>query len=227
MPIVKCNKGHHYNSSIYDICPFCPTQGTGTEVDDNGKTFHDDTGPFPAIDRGEGDTDFSTTNPPGEGNTFVGGRTRAGGRTVRMEGEADSASRSAVSRGENANLTLIPGAVGRKRKLVGLLVSYDTAPEGQSFPVYEGKNHIGRAAGQDIRIPADANVSGNHLLILYRSQDGFRFFDRQSSNGTFVNDVPANEGALANFDIIRVGATRLLFIEIPQKLILQDNGSDA
>jgi pSer/pThr/pTyr-binding forkhead associated (FHA) protein len=55
------------------------------------------------------------------------------------------------------------------------------------------------------------------LSILYRPVDKkFKFKDEQSSNGTFVNDVLMDEGELHNFDVIRIGATKLVFIAIPQ-----------
>ena len=103
-----------------------------------------------------------------------------------------------------------------RRKLTGFLVSYDNAPNGEHFLLYEGKNYIGRDASSNVVIQGDASVSERHLSILYRTVDRkFKFKDEQSSNGTFVNGELTDEGILKNFDLIRIGSTRLLFIEIP------------
>jgi hypothetical protein len=103
------------------------------------------------------------------------------------------------------------------RKIVGFLVTYTQTPLGEFFPLYEGRNYIGRDRFSNICIQKDSQISGKHLSILYRSVDRkFRFKDELSSNGTFVNEALTDEGELKNFDTIRVGSTKLLFIEIPQ-----------
>jgi pSer/pThr/pTyr-binding forkhead associated (FHA) protein len=101
------------------------------------------------------------------------------------------------------------------KKLVGFLVTYTQAPLGEFFPLYEGKNFIGRDDSVDIRLQKDEEISGKHLSILYRNADRkFKFKDERSSNGTFVNDVLTDEGELQNSDVIRIGSTKLLFMEI-------------
>jgi hypothetical protein len=103
------------------------------------------------------------------------------------------------------------------KKLVGFLVTYTQTPSGDFFPVYEGRNYIGRDSSTNICLPKDEQISGKHLSILYRPIDRkFKFKDEQSSNGTFVNEKLIDEGELKNFDTIRIGSTKLLFIEIPQ-----------
>ena len=107
---------------------------------------------------------------------------------------------------------------GQERKrLVGFLVTYSLLPNGDFFALYEGKNLIGRDEAANVCIQGDSNISERHLSILYRNVDRkFKFKDEQSSNGTFINDELTDEGELKNLDVIRVGATRLLFMEIPQ-----------
>ncbi|MDR2232897.1 MAG: FHA domain-containing protein [Tannerella sp.] len=125
--------------------------------------------------------------------------------------------------------TLIQGAVPEKekeketektdserKKLTGFLVSYSRLPNGAYFPLYEGKNTIGRSASSNVCIRNDSAVSERHLSILYRAADRkFKFKDEQSSNGTFINNELLDEGELKNFDMIRIGDTSLLFIAIP------------
>jgi hypothetical protein len=102
------------------------------------------------------------------------------------------------------------------RRLVGVLVSYSIRPQGDFFPVAEGKNYIGRETAANICVAGDPQMSERHLSILYRSVDNkFKFKDEQSSNGTFVNDVLSDEGELKSGDVIRAGSTKFLFFAIP------------
>ena len=103
-----------------------------------------------------------------------------------------------------------------RKKLTGFLVTFSHSPNGQFFPLYEGKNFVGRSAKSTVSIQDDSSISENHLSILYRTVDKkFKFKDEQSSNGTFVNGELIDEGVLKNNDMIRLGATLLLFMEIP------------
>jgi len=108
------------------------------------------------------------------------------------------------------------GNIERKR-LAGFLVTYSNAPNGEFFPLYEGKNIIGRDQSAQVCLQGDSKISEKHFSILYRPVDKkFKFKDEQSSNGTFVNEELRDEGELKNLDEIRIGTTRLLFMEIPQ-----------
>lgn len=126
---------------------------------------------------------------------------------------------------ENSSRTMIrrpdgapqAGKVPPGRKLVGFLVTYNRTPLGKAFPVYEGRNYVGRDASCDIAVTDDNLMSGRHMSILYRSVDNkFKFRDEQSSNGTFINKELLDEGELQNYDIVRVGSTLFIFVAIPQ-----------
>lgn len=102
---------------------------------------------------------------------------------------------------------------GSNRKLVGILVSYDTNPLGEVYKLYEGRNLIGRRQTMDISIPDDPEISSEHLMILYREAEGiFWATDQKSSNGTYVNGKFTNEAQLNSYDTISIGNTRLIFI---------------
>ncbi|MDR1737229.1 MAG: FHA domain-containing protein [Candidatus Symbiothrix sp.] len=132
----------------------------------------------------------------------------------------ETAKETAIAYPANGGGTRLPGMNGAPaegRRLAGLLITYSLNPLGDFFPVYEGKNTVGRDSGTNIRLNGDTLVSGKHLTILYRAVDKkFKFKDEQSSNGTFINDNLLDEGELANGDIIRVGNTRLLFFAVPE-----------
>ncbi|GHV20935.1 peptide-binding protein [Spirochaetia bacterium] len=188
----QCSKGHIYDSAIYgDNCPFCPAANGGGEtvvVGGNTSSF-------------EGETQVIQ-----EARTQIAG-TQVAGPTIPMDSGSGRTIIRPVSGGE---------APTSGKKIVGLLVTYSVNPNGQVFNILEGKNFIGRDMPVDICIP-DREMSGKHLSILYRGADGkFKFKDEQSSNGTFLNGVLTDEGELSTFDVIKIGATQLVFIAIPQ-----------
>jgi hypothetical protein len=197
----QCSRGHIYDSAIYgDSCPFCPSQGSSGGTVIGGGTVAGNFGDKTELNMGE-------TELNADGRTQVVGAQTVG-PTVPMD-----------SGGGGGRTIIRPaqgGGASSEKKLVGLLVTYDTIPNGQVFNIFEGKNFIGRDMPVDICIP-DNEVSGKHLSILYRGADGkFRFKDEQSSNGTYINEVLTDEGELTSFDLIKIGNTRLIFIAIPQ-----------
>lgn len=221
MPKKICPNGHIYDSSIYgEDCPLCPKGGADSN---SGAPFNAE----PADGRG------TRINPPAggpvNGPSPVMGTPRTGGGdsvdvsgATRMQGNAHRPQAGASGHtAPQPNRTMIRppqgGAKTTGRKLVGFLVTYNRYPLGKSYEIYEGKNFIGRDASCDISIPDDNQISGKHLMILYRNIDKkFKYHDEQSSNGTFVNKQVSDEGELQNYDIIRLGNTVFTFISIPQ-----------
>ena len=193
MATKKCPNGHQYDQSIYgDKCPFCPSETT------------------------------VVNNPVGQGTAVVGGDmpgstnvwndNPTGGPTIPVHGAQEVAGGHTVFRPK--------GATGVQssdtgRKTVGMLVSYNTNPNGDVFKIVEGRNVIGRAATCDIPVISDSNMSSNHLMILYR-EDGFTAVDQYSTNGTYINGEFLSEGRkLQTGDVIVVGATKFMFFAIP------------
>jgi hypothetical protein len=141
--------------------------------------------------RGEIGDGGNSSSPPQEG--YIGGTVIGGGGIPDMNDEED------------------------RRKLVGFLVSYTLDSNGVFFPLYEGKNYIGRNKTCNIYIQKDNKISEKHFSILYRAIDKkFKFKDEQSTNGTFVNGALLDEGELSNHNRIRIGSTELILLIIPQ-----------
>jgi hypothetical protein len=114
--------------------------------------------------------------------------------------------------------------VGETRRIVGVLVTYTWRPEGQLFPVREGKNFIG--SGQvssdpshpdcHVKIDEDVKMSSEHALILCPSGKYF-IIDQSSSNGTFLNGemlLPNSSNELTDYAEIKTGNTIWTFIKI-------------
>ena len=68
-------------------------------------------------------------------------------------------------------------------------VLYATAGsvQGRRFPVDKSTFHIGANSRNDLVIPDDSFVSGNHAYIRY-DNGNLNLFDDQSTNGTFLNN---------------------------------------
>ena len=104
---------------------------------------------------------------------------------------------------------------GDQRKIVGILITYTWRPEGQVFPVREGRNWIGRDPAQaDIVIENDDTLSSVNSTISFRNK--FVIGDKDSMGGTYVNGEPVEELAhsLPNYAKIRTGSTTWTFIAI-------------
>lgn len=190
----RCKNGHLYDASIYgDNCPCCPSTGGETIVNGGNNNAEQHTIGLENINNGGG-TIGGTAN-----TVHLDPANLGGGHTVIKR----------TNMGENQT---------GGRKLVGLLVSYDTNPLGEVYRIYEGKNIIGRDATVDIPITTDSNISGTHVLILYREVEGiFWLVDQNSSNGTYLNNIFAGEKTKLNTgDVITIGNTRLIFWAIPK-----------
>ena len=74
---------------------------------------------------------------------------------------------------------------------------------GARFPLSDRPVVIGRGSEADVRIQ-DHSVSRRHARV-QPGADGYYAVDLQSTNGTYVNDVPASMCKLKDGDYLRVG----------------------
>lgn len=237
MAKVKClgPEGHVFDTAIYgNTCPICNAGISSAAVKNEPPMA---TPPAPPVSPAP-----SSSGP----HTHIGSANTAGATMVSPGASAQNdavgatmisaaAAAAAAKLNQNANAGAVPqenssrtmirrpdgapqaGKVPPGRKLVGFLVTYNRTPLGKAFPIYEGRNYVGRDASCDIAVTDDNLMSGRHMSILYRSVDNkFKFRDEQSSNGTFINKELLDEGELQNYDIVRVGSTLFIFVAIPQ-----------
>jgi urease beta subunit len=100
------------------------------------------------------------------------------------------------------------------RRIVGVLITYTWKPEGQIFPIHEGRNLIGRNPDKcDIVVKEDAHLSEVNSHITFRRS--FTVGDMVSMSGTDLNGAPVEETyvRLPNYSTIRTGSTHWTFIE--------------
>lgn len=117
----------------------------------------------------------------------------------------------------------MPGAA-TNRKLTGVLVTFSWRPQGQLFPLYEGRNVIGRgtieAEGNrpvDVQITNDEMLSNDHATIRCRPGTSlFELVDNLSTNGTFYKGAEIERAAIKLEDgaRFRTGATEWLMKKI-------------
>lgn len=81
---------------------------------------------------------------------------------------------------------------------------YPTGPNmGQRYTLNDKPLVLGRGEDCEIRI-SDHSVSRRHARIEH-SVEGFYVVDLQSTNGTFINDVPSAMATLKDGDYLRIG----------------------
>jgi len=111
------------------------------------------------------------------------------------------------------------GTFIQRKRLAGFLLSFSNSPGGEFFPLYDGRNTIGRDSSNDIVI-SDKSVSGEHLLIACYPENRKFYFETVglTQNGTSVNGVFFSRGGdeLADHSVIIVGSTKLFFMAIPE-----------
>jgi hypothetical protein len=100
---------------------------------------------------------------------------------------------------------------GAPRHLAGFLVSYDVQPLGRFWPIYQGKNRVGRqGAGAGLDVELDhPTASSRHALVVASACPGrMKIEDTGSTNGTLINGARIAPGArheLQDGDRVRFG----------------------
>jgi hypothetical protein len=100
---------------------------------------------------------------------------------------------------------------GAPRILAGFIVSFEGNPLGTYWPVFQGRNVLGREGAPlelDIRIN-HPTTSSRHAVILASALPGrIKIEDAGSTNGTFVNDMrltPGEPTEVRDGDRVRFG----------------------
>jgi hypothetical protein len=95
--------------------------------------------------------------------------------------------------------------------LAGFLVSYDTQPLGRFWPIYQGRNRVGRqGSGAELDIEIDhPTASSRHAILFAAACPGrVKLEDTGSTNGTLLNGARLTPGArheLRDGDRVRFG----------------------
>jgi pSer/pThr/pTyr-binding forkhead associated (FHA) protein len=97
------------------------------------------------------------------------------------------------------------------------LIQFKNGVEGVTLRLENRVSRIGRGSDNEITIN-DELVSKDHAEIEARENDngqGYEYFikDKESTNGTYVNDKKVDEQLLKHEDIIRVGVNHFRFVD--------------
>lgn len=84
------------------------------------------------------------------------------------------------------------------------------------FPLSPGANSLGRGARRNTVVLEDELVSGVHAWVLGMSDSSWVILDRNSTNGTWVNQRLVERQVLEPLDAVQVGNTRLVFHVEPE-----------
>jgi hypothetical protein len=190
-----CAAGRHSMDPNWESCPYCEAERRAKERTQGG-----------------GGGYVPTTRGASEGRKTGVGSVIGGGQ---RETKAMPSGLPVGSGGQAGEIDT--------RRILGVLITYTWRPEGQLFPIREGKNYIG--AGDvsseptprkcEILIDADTRMSSEHALILCRA-NRYDIVDQKSSNGTFLGNelVPVQGTELPNYAELKTGSTVWTFIKI-------------
>lgn len=227
----QCPNGHYYQGAT---CPYCKTSANAGSSNTSGKT---------EVFGGGGFNPVPPTEPVqqpavGGGNKTVIGGGGMGAPTNNPNPSYNPSPNPSYTPSASSHTYVSPSGAGASmssrtvfgddvdlgggqsngqpqyrstRKLVGWLVTYSLDPMGADFKLYEGRNIIGRSMDCNITVN-DNMISSEHAVILFRSGK-YSITDKQSSHGTFVNDVDIDLDPyyLNDGDTIKIGKTVFKF----------------
>ncbi len=84
---------------------------------------------------------------------------------------------------------------------------------GREFPLVASETVVGRDSKCDIPMQ-DGSLSRRHFAVRLSAEGEITIADLESHNGTFVNDVPVHQAALAHEDRIQAGRS-LFVLQVP------------
>ena len=190
----QCPNGHYYNSALHPTCPIC-AQGSIPATE-----------PFPATSAPGGtymaDSPYMAENP---------GFPRTEPVSVDRSVSTPSTPFQPTMIGGDLN---VPGGV---EPVVGWLVCVLGSQQGLSFPLSGGRNRIGRSADMDVCLSSDPEVSRNmHCILTFDPASEAFYLQAGDGRGlTYLNGtLLLTPMQLKPHDLIRVGATTLLFVPL-------------
>ena len=119
--------------------------------------------------------------------------------------------------GDGRTHILYAGETNQIEPVVGWLVCVLGSQQGLSFPLSGGRNRIGRSADMDVCLSSDPEVSRNmHCILTFDPASEAFYLQAGDGRGlTYLNGtLLLNPMQLKAHDLIRVGATTLLFVPL-------------
>lgn len=217
MEIVRCSKGHFYDSEENSTCPLCAAEdGGGKRIFDNilptdafvtRPENRTEKGPRPTEPVGYEDNKVQKYKPT-VGVGYVNTKEGGSANPVRPYPKTEPVPIDGNATGE--------AAVGFN-PVVGWLVCIDGPTRGTAYEIHSQYNFIGRSEKMDVSIPEDPHISAeNSAVVAYDNAERVFFFGPGSGhNGVRVNEKMILNATMINaYDVLTVGLTKLLFVPL-------------
>lgn len=220
MEIVRCSKGHFYDSEENATCPMCAAEAARNRnpIGNNvlpdgiiGTSYFYDGGDSRAVDNTPSPT--VPVNPNG-------GRVQPYQTTVSAGFQHDQSSSNGNMGAYPRTEPISPVAASSEESttfdpVVGWLVCIDGATKGRDYRIHSQCNYIGRNANMDISIPEDPHISGENSAQINYVDRTFSFGPVQGRNAVRINGKPVfNVEKIEAYDVLTVGTTKLLFVPL-------------
>lgn len=222
MEIVRCSKGHFYDSEENATCPMCAAEAARNKNPLGNNILGDDILPTDYFGR-TGDS-YAVDNTPSPTMPVDpnGGKVQPYQPTV-SAGLQDTQSNDSGGMGAYPKTEPIsPVAASSEESttfdpVVGWLVCIEGATKGTDYRIHSQNNYIGRSAKMDISIPGDPHISAeNSAIIAYDNEDRVFYFGPSTGrNIVRVNGKPAlSVEKIEAYDVLTIGTTKLLFVPL-------------
>ena len=220
MEIVRCSKGHFYDSEENATCPMCAAEAARNKNPLGNNILED--GIIPTEYFGQTGNSHAVDNTPSPTMPVDPN----GGKVQGYQPTVSAGFQDAQSNGMDAfpkTTPIFPASSDDNKEsvpfdpVVGWLVCIEGATKGTDYRIHSQNNYIGRSAKMDISIPEDSHISAeNSAIIAYDNIERIFYFGPGSGHNIVrINGKPAfSVGQIEAYDVLTVGMTKLLFVPL-------------
>ena len=224
MEIVRCSKGHFYDSEENATCPMCAAEAARNKNPLGNNILED--GIIPTEYFGQTGNSHAVDNIPAETkpvNQENGSKVQGYQPTVSAGFQDPPIETPPTVQPYKGTLPVIPVDEDSNEEsapfdpVVGWLVCIEGATKGNDYRIHSQNNYIGRSARMDISIPGDPHISAeNSAIIAYDNEDRVFYFGPSTGrNIVRVNGKPAlSVEKIEAYDVLTIGTTKLLFVPL-------------
>lgn len=194
MNVKQCEKGHYYNTDIYSFCPYCNQTADADATVDLFSSSGNDVG-----------NDLTVMEIMGE--------RELGKQLTQMYVDDNN---SADDNEKTIGLSFSSDGIN---PVVGWLVCEDGPERGRSYPLYSGRNFIGRSHSSGVSVYDDSSISReNHCSIIYEPNQCI-FYIMPSPNATTIykGKILRDAEILENEEIFTIGKSTFRIIAYCKK----------
>ena len=223
MEIVRCSKGHFYDSEENATCPMCAAEAARNKNPLGNNILGDDILPTDYFGRTGDSYAVDNTPSPTMPVNQNGNKVQEYQPTVSAALQDPPIETPPTVQNYQTTMPVVPvNEDGNEESapfdpVVGWLVCIEGATKGNDYRIHSQNNYIGRSAKMDISIPEDPHISAeNSATIAYDNVERVFYFGPGSGrNIVRVNGKPALSAVqLEAYDVLTVGTTKLLFVPL-------------